>query len=213
MRGAGVEPEFVDFDSAAIAQAFPVRLRMMARANAPAWERWVHRRYQSHRFAVRVEGERVLIPQRILLPGYTPPPALDPEIRAMGWCVLTRSTDGFERQNALEQIVTANLPWTIPFVVALIGEYVIEMLDIIEAALPGIDPAVLGGFLVENPAYLALTEARVTSYWNAYYRADFGRADREWRGFTRKDYVGFRLIAALRDIERKHRDAMDAARS
>ena len=192
------DSSFVDFDSRAIAQAFPARLGAAARANAPAWERFVQRSYRSHRFEVQVEGERLSIPQRIHLPGYQPPTALDVETRAMGWCLLTRSTDGFERYYALEQIVTANRSWTIPFVVALIGEYVIEILDLIEAALPGMDEAVVARFVAENPAYLALTEARVASYWNAYYR------DRS----TRRGYVGSRLIAALRDIERKHRDAI-----
>jgi hypothetical protein len=105
----------------------------------------------------------------------------------MAHCLFTRSTNGHERQRALGTILTLNEPWSISFVVALIGEYVIEILDDIAAALPLLDRALVGQFLQENPAFHRLTQARVVSYWDVYYRFQY-----RWQ-----DYVGFKLVEAL----------------
>lgn len=92
-------------------------------------------------------------------------------------------------------------PWAAPFIVALIGEYVIEILDDIHAALTRNNIQVLAAFTNHNPAYWSVTKSRVTSYWNEYYQAiwiaDQGRAE------FRQEHVGFRLIE---QIERAARD-------
>lgn len=196
--------ENIVFGPEALAAAFPGELRRQALAAAESWGRWVQSSYASEQFTVQVEGEPLLIPQRLLIEGYWPGPGLDPEQRDMGLCLASRSTDGRQRQRALREIVAANRGWTVPFVVALTGEYVIQILDDIEAALGGIDAVVMGRFIAENPAYFALTKARVASYWNEYYRprdADYGR--RRTR-FPRSDYVGFRLIDAFAKMAAGH---------
>ncbi|MER7737308.1 hypothetical protein ABTX34_03060 [Streptomyces sp. NPDC096538] len=78
-----------------------------------------------------------------------------------------------QRQRHLEQIVGSTDPWVVPFVVQLVGEYVLEILVVIrdglrDPATPG-SPANLayGRFLVDN---LARTQRRVVSYWNCNYR-------------------------------------------
>lgn len=180
-------PPQIVFRPRELAQAFPARQRKAALEAASLAGRWLDPRYTSDQFTVRVDSETVLIPQRLLLENFRPQPGESAEVRWAGWCLLSRSTSGYERQVALREVVRANRSWTIPFVIRLIGEYVIEILDDIEAALPDIDPALVRQFFIENPDFIALTRARVMSYWNEYYR---------WR-FQRADYVGFRLIAAL----------------
>ncbi len=105
----------------------------------------------------------------------------------MAQCIRTRSANGFERQAALQEVLAINAPWSIPFVVALIGEYVIEIIDDIYAALPRIDRDLVAGFINDNPDFYKLTRARVMSYWDCNYR----------RQYQRSDYVGFKLMQAL----------------
>ena len=180
------------FDAKTLARAFPSGVRPQAEVAACKALNWVRTNYRSHPFPVRVSGETLLIPQRIHFAGF----GLDAPVRSiearMAHCFFTRSTNGYERQRALATILTLNEPWSIPFVVALIGEYVIEILDDIAAALPLLDRAIVGQFLHENPTFHRLTQARVVSYWDANYRARY----------RPQDYVGFALIEALASMAR-----------
>ena len=67
------------------------------------------------------------------------------------------------------------------------GEYVMEILVDLEAAMspPVVDH--LANFLSANLDYWQLTKQRIASYWNVYYR----------HRFNRSDYVGFRLARQL----------------
>lgn len=78
-------------------------------------------------------------------------------------------------------------PWSAPFVAALIGEYVVEILDDIHDAMPRIGPT-LASFFEENQDYLKLTKARVTSYWDCYYRHGI---------CARPVYPGFSIVAEI----------------
>lgn len=180
------------FDAKILARAFPPGVRPQAEVAARRAMDWVQTSYASPQFAVRVSGETVLIPQRIHFADF----GLDAPVRSveaqMAHCLLTRSTDGYERQRAFGTILTLNQPWSIPFLVALIGEYVIEILDDAHAALPLLDRAMVGQFLCENPEFHRLTQARVVSYWDAYHR---------FRHHGH-DYVGFKLLEALASMAR-----------
>jgi len=80
------------------------------------------------------------------------------------------------RQRNLEYVVSAPQAWVAPYVVQLVGEYVVEIIEVIAAELPQLtipgsqQRALYGRFAAENAAFLDLTAARVTSYWNEYYR-------------------------------------------
>ena len=142
-------------------------------------------------FDVTVRGERVAIPQRIYLDEQQ---LLNcaADRRPFADCLLTRHHDGFVRARALDRIIGLNKPWSIPFVVQLVGEYVVEILDQIDIAFDRIDLDVMADFVRENPAFIQLTTRRVVSYWNCYYRERSARAD----------YVGFRLINRLENARR-----------
>ncbi|MCA1368749.1 hypothetical protein I6F15_15285 [Bradyrhizobium sp. BRP14] len=88
-------------------------------------------------------------------------------------CLLTRATDGFVRQRSARAIVSLNECWSIPFVILLLGEYVVEILEDIQAAVPLFDQSVYAGFVRENRDAMRTTRSRATSYWNVYYRRTF----------------------------------------
>lgn len=198
-RPGGFEPAkqivHAKIDAVAFAEAFPARLGTEAQAAWQVASEWVDPSYGSEQFSVLVEANPIRIPARVHFShGAFENPAGGTELH-MANCLMTRSTDGYARQAALREIVGLNQPWSVPFVIALIGEYVIEILDDIEAAFPALDREVVGGFLAANPKYLALTRDRVRSYWHCYYGHRF-----RW-----KDYVGFRLIAALESMAKHNR--------
>jgi hypothetical protein len=80
--------------------------------------------------ALTVVGERVEIPYRI----YNPLPSIDlaqegSQVAVAIACLYTRHNDGFVRQMALRRVLGSNEPWTVPFVLQLLGEYVIEICE------------------------------------------------------------------------------------
>jgi len=108
-------------------------------------------------------------------------------------CIYTRHHDGRVRERWLERVIDSGEYWTIPFVVALIGEYVLEILTEIHRALT-VDGdfapmyrSSYGKFVAENHAFLELVHQRVISYWNWYYREEHPRSE----------YVGFALLSLL----------------
>lgn len=102
-------------------------------------------------------------------------------------CLLTRHHDGYERMAALRDVLGVNQPWTMPYVVQLLGEYVVEIIKLIETSFSRIDARLLRDYLLENPEHLRLTRARVASYWDCYYR----------QGIKRDDYAGFKVLARI----------------
>ena len=130
--------------------------------------------------AVTFRGDDLEIPGRI----YNTFPAgaferLAPLSRAAAGCIYTRHRDGHTRQQALGLALSADVDWCAPFVVQLLGEYVVEIcIDVEELLTDGAMtyPNVARGlrhFAESNPAFMALTRARATSYWSEYYRTDF----------------------------------------
>lgn len=132
-------------------------------------------------FSVAVADETVSIPSRIYndeLPadaedGLTPTQLLSLH------CLYSRHSDGMVRQRHLEQIVRSHEPWVVPFVVQLVGEYVMEILEAVrsgisDVAVPGSAQRLLyGNFIARNPSFFARTERRAVSYWSRYYRHEY----------------------------------------
>ncbi|WP_454717881.1 hypothetical protein [Caulobacter segnis] len=101
--------------------------------------------------------------------------------------LLTRHHNGFVRAEALARLMTAAPDWAPAYVVPLVGEYVVEIIEQIEVALTEQDAPTYGAFGRANPGFMTLTRQRVTSYWDCYWR---GR----WR---REDYPGARVLARV----------------
>ncbi|WP_166352519.1 hypothetical protein [Phytoactinopolyspora limicola] len=127
---------------------------------------------------LRVMGEPVVIPIRIYHP--EPPEeflaGLNDAERTVLACLYTRQHNGFVRQRWLAHVFSSDEAWVVPFVVQLLGEYVIEICRDVETfvldVLPG-RPVLrrnIATFLADNPSFLELTECRAVSYWACYYR-------------------------------------------
>lgn len=133
-----------------------------------------------------VRGERMLVPSRI----YCDRSALDDVQRSsrellLLHCFFTRHHDGFVRERSLRNIIESTEPWVMPFVVQLAGEYVVEIIEVIDANRRHLSANEYRTFLRENPEFYARTRDRVVSYWDCYYRF---RERKSYPGFVLRDF-------------------------
>lgn len=171
-------------------QAFPSCLEQEAKALNQVMDQLRQTHAATHRLIeVRVGEEELIIPYRIYHQGYESAFAHLTETQSILYsCLLTRHHDGHVRQRQLERILSVHEPWIVPFVLQLTGEYVIQILDTVEAHLSKFDPVLYGRFIRDNHAYFQTTQARMISYWDCYYRRLYKHPS---------DYVGFRVFAKL----------------
>jgi hypothetical protein len=183
-----------EIDGSMLAEAFSLEYRSAAELAGEAAALVLAPRQRTERFAVESEGQRVLIPARLHFASNRLRLAENDEAWLFARALQTRSNDGFERQRAARDLLADLQPWAAPFVVALIGEYVVEILDDIAATLTPESSRMLASFIVNNANYWSTTKSRVASYWNVYYR---GHGSEARRAFRRDEYIGYKLIDRL----------------
>lgn len=148
---------------------------------------------------IRVGGEILRIPyrhhDRPLGAGVSPafrlqvpsgplnPHGLEGDSRLVWMAWFTRSDDGLIRQAAVRELFGEPQEWLVPYLVQLLGEYVIEICSDIADFVEGtvaIDPGwaqAFSRFWADNPGFVTLTRVRAASYWNEYYRSRLDFAD------------------------------------
>lgn len=143
-----------------------------------------------------VDGELVTIPVRVYFnePLDSDEQLLTDNQKTVLNCIYLRHCDGFVRQKRLERIIDKSDYFTTPYLFCLLGEYVIEILEILEQH---ITPDTIGNyvkFIKENRMLWRKTKSRVRSYWNEYYRKEFPMYE---------TYVGRRIVNRLEIEEAK----------
>lgn len=135
-----------------------------------------------------LEGELIRIPDRVYLMEPNRLPALlGTEEQAVIFCIYSRSCDGFVRERSVRFLLDlAWLPvWAIPYLVKVCDEYVVEILQTVYEGLMGREDGRILQFCAENPVQLQRSYARMTSYWNEFYRGAYPNF---------RDYVGRKLF-------------------
>ncbi len=130
---------------------------------------------------VVVEGEQLVLPGRVYvdLPSASLFSSESPVERLITSCVLSRHHDGIVRQEQVRNLISCQESWAIPYVLALVGESVIEIHQEIADHLPSAlhqDERKRDAYarvLVSNPEWWLLLQQRVISYWAVYYRFDY----------------------------------------
>jgi hypothetical protein len=145
----------------------------MATSAAGALAPFVVDDYRKGSIPLMVQGQQVFVPRRLHFLGTEQLSEMAAEATHAAQCLLTRSTDGRIRQTALHRILPTSDPWAIPFVVLLAGEYVIEIIENLQEALPQLDRAAYANFVLENRPVMRDLRSRATSYWNRYYRQSY----------------------------------------
>ncbi|MGI4864237.1 MAG: hypothetical protein ACRYFZ_09975 [Janthinobacterium lividum] len=149
------------------------------------------------------DGMRLVLPYRVYFrePAAAELHCLTSRQRQLLHCLYLRHYDGYVRQRHLEALfgLSEGLPeaFTTPFTFSLLGEYVQEILAVLDRQLT---PALLASYVQlinENPLYWQQTQGRVASYWDVYYRI-------RKRGAPRfRHYVGARILAKLQQALRQ----------
>jgi hypothetical protein len=140
---------------------------------------------------VRLEGENLLIPYRIYVnePTLRCESTLTDRQKAILNCIFLRHHNGYLREQRLKQLANVYEYWVIPFKNQLLGEYVYEILQVLDTHITGPTLCLYVKFIRENPQYWQLTESRMISYWNEYYR---------WRFPFLKEYIGHHIVARIK---------------
>lgn len=140
-------------------------------------------------FEVNFLGETLDIPERIYYEESTLPQciSLSEKQQVILNCLFTRHHNGYIREQHLKQIINKcnEYKWIIPYLIRITGEYVIEILQVIKANLDKNEKGIIKNFIAENPIFYNITESRVISYWDCYYRHKYPNKD---------DYVGCEII-------------------
>ena len=181
-------------DGAQLAEAFPQPIRSIAVASGERFTCRFSSEQWTDRITLQVDGQSVCIPWRWNYSFFDFPLSKDDAAWRICRALQTRCPDGFERQRAARDLLANFQSWASPFIVMLIGEYIVEILEDIDAALTAQSEQMIAAFIDENTAFWETTKRRVTSYWNAYYR---GRGSECRDTYVRTDYVGFKLVDRL----------------
>ena len=145
---------------------------------------------------VQLDGELLAIPYRIYFnePDFEKENKLTDIQKTILNCIYLRHFDGYLRQRRLENLVDKNEKWITPYTTQLLGEYVFEILQVLDKHINDntIDNYVK--FIRDNPKFWMQTESRMISYWNEYYRRPtFPKL---------KDYIGKQIIDRIKKSSR-----------
>ena len=139
---------------------------------------------------VILNNEKLSIPERLYFD------EIDNEERALSDlqnvilnCLYLSNQNGYIRQRRLEKLNGKNEYFIMPFVVQVLGEYVVEILEVLEKQINENTMYNYHNFINENPSLWQKTEKRIVSYWNAYYRREYPKL---------KDYVGAKIIKRIK---------------
>lgn len=144
-------------------------------------------------FRIFVEGEMLIIPSRVY---YTEQQIMEcmklSDIEGtITLCLGTRHHNGYLREKCLIELIKKTpVPWIIPYIIELMGEYILPILQVISRELPNLNTAQFRDFYIENKPHYSTICRRVVSYWNEYYREQYPK----WH-----DYPGYHLIKAFED--------------
>jgi hypothetical protein len=104
-------------------------------------------------------------------------------------CIYSRHHDGDLRQRSLEKLLEKYDYWVIPFTIQLLGEYVYEILEVLDKHVSDKTINNYERFTKENPKYWEQTKSRMISYWNKYYRRKFSKLE---------DYLGWQIADRIK---------------
>lgn len=139
-----------------------------------------------------VRGEGLELPYRIYSaePRISEVLTLSDRQKLILACVYTRHHDGFVRERHLPDLLTVDEPWVPPFVLMLLGEYVIEICQVFADRLEDLPQTGYATFAAENPGFVSLTCSRVVSDWDCYDRSVLN-------GIAFTEHPAYRVLASL----------------
>jgi hypothetical protein len=141
-----------------------------------------------------VDGEKINIPVRINFnePNERAEKQLTVRQKDILNCIYTRHHNGYVREKRLKNVSGDSDKWKIPYLIQLLGEYIYEILPVIDKSINENTLVFYTEFINENPKYWQQTESRMISYWNEYYRHRFPDL---------KKYLGYKIINRIKKAQ------------
>ena len=142
--------------------------------------------HTKYAYRVRLAEGGIKIPTRVYFPEIAPnghEDLSDPQ-RAILAAIFTRHHSGYQREIWVEQLMKYPNPWAAPFIASLLGEYVVEILILLERSVDDSWESLIYDFAALNPEWTRPLNHQILSYWTAYHRPKIPRL---------LDYPGYRL--------------------
>ncbi len=144
-----------------------------------------------------LNGQKLIIPRRVYFdnPNDIAENNLTFTQQTILNCIYLRHHNGFIRQQRLEKLIdNVDDDFVIPYIFQLLGEYVMEILEVADKHINDKTIENYLKFFIENPKYRQVTESRMISYWNVYYR---------WGKYKKlNDYIGQQIFNRIKKSER-----------
>ncbi len=146
--------------------------------------------------SIYIDKEIINIPYRIYID--EPYPAkertLTEQQKIILNCIFLRHHNGYIRQSRLEFLIDKTEYYTVPFTFQLLGEYVIEILFVLDKHINDKTITNYLKLINDNDKYWHQTKSRIISYWNVYYRRPHYHSSLPSKYKNRKDYIGQQII-------------------
>jgi hypothetical protein len=145
---------------------------------------------QFSRKPIYLQQENIQIPERI----YSPEPkqlfisSLTPIQFSIFCCLYTRHHNGHIRQKYAELLLSRNDLWIPPYILHLLGEYVLEIIIMLQLHTTQIISPQYKDFIDKNPDFIRFVTDRIVSYWDCYYRRKYPNF-RDYPGFILADHL------------------------
>ncbi|AEA45736.1 hypothetical protein [Fluviicola taffensis] len=146
---------------------------------------------------VILDGNKLIIPARVYFnnPNETTGNNLTIKQQTILNCIYLKHHNGFVRQQRLEKLIDNTFDYfVIPYIFQLLGEYVMEILEVADKHINDKTIDNYLKFFHENPKYRQQIESRMISYWDAYYRRT------KYKKLN--DYIGKQIFNRIKKSER-----------
>jgi len=143
----------------------------------------------NYKIEIVVDNELLLIPYRIYLNvdacKSISTTSLSEIQKIIINCIMTRHHNGYIREEFLKRIILCKYSFVVAFVLQLLGEYVVEILNEIYKHLYKLDLALYKEVISNNRKFYDLIKERIISYSTYYYPGKFK---------YKTDYVGLKIL-------------------
>lgn len=149
--------------------------------------------YSVHnKIQVSVDNENFIIPYRVYFNKISTwkIQSLSDQQKIMLACLYSRHHDWYIREEMLRKLSWSNKNFTIPYVVQLLSEYVIELFPIIDAQINENNIEEYHKYYKANQIYFKKVEKRIMSYWNVYY--DYNKT------YKKNNYIWFQILNRIK---------------
>jgi len=145
----------------------------------------------SSEYEVKLNSEQLIIPYRLYFdePEENDEKNLNQIEKEILNCIYLRHHNGYLREKRLKNLLNSRSKFVIPFSIQLLGEYVLEIVEILDKHITEPNLDLYQEFVEENSKYWQKIENRMISYWDAYYR---------YKSPKLKEYIGYELINRIK---------------